>query len=119
MLIFLNAIVTPQPWNLLAGGHARWDDPIIIWELYLNAQSDSLINQITRASLQADAGDCIDQASKRQKLDLPTAEEMAALERPVNLDTQLEVCNCNSAGTSTCAGRKPTLSFGAGTSRSR
>ena len=73
-------------------------DPSLLQDIQANAQSDSPINQFARASLQSESGDGIEPASKRQKLDMPTAEEMAALERFVNLTTQLEVCNRNYSG---------------------
>ena len=73
-------------------------DPTIIRDLYLNAQSDAPLNQFARASMQAEAGENLERASKRQKVDLPTAEEMAALERYVNLTIHMDVCNRNYSG---------------------
>jgi len=56
------------------------------------------LNQFARASMQAEAGENLERASKRQKVDLPTAEEMAALERYVNLTIHMDVCNRNYSG---------------------
>lgn len=56
-------------------------DPSLLQDIQANAASSAPLNQFARASLQSESGDGLEPASKRQRIDPYTEEELVRFER--------------------------------------